>query len=97
MIALLVVLIGIIAVLLILAVLLQNPKGGGLDSTFGGGSANQMFGASRSGDVLEKVTWVLAGSLIVLSIITTIIVKAQGGGADVIDTKTGLDMIFFAL
>ena len=46
------ILIAIISVLLMLVVLIQNPKGGGVDSTFGGQSANQMFGAARSTDLV---------------------------------------------
>ena len=82
---LLVVLIAIIAILLILVVLMQNPKGGGVDSTFGGGSTTQTFGASKSGDILEKTTWVLAFALIVLSIITTIQLGGASGGTQEID------------
>jgi preprotein translocase subunit SecG len=61
------VLIAIIAFLLIIAVLVQNPKGGGIDSTYGSG-ANQMFGAARSADAIEKITWYLAAALFVLCI-----------------------------
>jgi preprotein translocase subunit SecG len=61
------VLIAIIALLLIIAVLIQNPKGGGIDSTYGSG-ANQMFGAARSADAIEKITWYLAAALFVLCI-----------------------------
>ena len=67
MINLLTVLIAIIAFLLIIAVLVQNPKGGGIDSTYGSG-ANQMFGAARSADAIEKITWYLAAALFVLCI-----------------------------
>jgi len=45
-----------------LVVLIQNPKGGGIDSTFGGSQANQMLGASRSTDMIEKITWGLRRS-----------------------------------
>ena len=48
LITLITILIAIDCVLLIGVVLIQNPKGGGVDSTFGGQSANQMFGAARS-------------------------------------------------
>ena len=44
------VLIALICVLLMGAVLIQNPKGGGVDATFGGAQANQMFGAAKSTD-----------------------------------------------
>lgn len=72
--AILTVVIALICVLLIIAVLIQNPKGGGLDSTFGGGQATQMFGAAKSTDFIEKLTWYLAIALFVLCIITSMVV-----------------------
>ena len=74
LITLITILIAIDCVLLIGVVLIQNPKGGGVDSTFGGQSANQMFGAARSADFIEKLTWGLAIALFVLCIITAIVV-----------------------
>ena len=71
------VLIALVSVVLIAAVLIQNPKGGGIDANFGG-QAQQLFGAARSTDVVEKATWILAGSLIVLCVIAVLLV---GGGA----------------
>lgn len=73
------ILIAIISVLLMLVVLIQNPKGGGVDSTFGGQGANQLFGAARSTDLVEKTTWGLAILLVVLCIITTIIISNTAG------------------
>lgn len=61
------VLIFIVCILLILIVLVQNSKGGGLASNFQ--SSNQIMGVRKTTDFLEKATWVLAGSLLVLSII----------------------------
>jgi len=61
--------------LLMAVVLIQNPKGGGVDSTFGGSSANQMFGAAKSTDFIEKLTWGLAISLFVLCLITAVLVS----------------------
>ena len=69
------ILIALICVLLIFVVLIQNPKGGGVDSTFGGQSANQMFGAARSVDFIEKLTWGLAGALFALCIFASFFVK----------------------
>lgn len=76
MITLLIVLVALVCILLIIVVLVQNPKGGGLDSTFGGSGANQMFGAAKSTDLIEKITWGLAITLFVLCIVTAIIVKS---------------------
>ncbi len=53
------------SVLLGLVVLIQNPKGGGLNSQMGG-IGNQIFGASKSTDVVEKATWYLAGAMLVI-------------------------------
>ena len=58
----------ITSVLLVLVVLVQNPKGGGLSSSFGGGSGNQIMGAKKTTDFLEKATWTLAVGLIILSL-----------------------------
>ena len=71
---------GLVCLLLMLVVLIQNPKGGGVDSTFGGSSANQMFGASKSTDFIEKLTWYLAIAMFTLCIITTLIVDSSNAG-----------------
>jgi preprotein translocase subunit SecG len=55
--------------LLVLAVLIQNPKGGGLASGFQSGS--QVMGVRRTADFLEKATWSLAVLILVLSIVST--------------------------
>ncbi|MCB0693966.1 MAG: preprotein translocase subunit SecG [Saprospiraceae bacterium] len=78
MITLLTILIALIAILLMAAVLIQNPKGGGVDSTFGGSATNQMLGAARSTDFIEKATWYLAAALVVLCIITSLMVGTGG-------------------
>lgn len=70
------ILILIAALLLILIVLIQNSKGGGLASGFS--SSNQIMGVRKTTDFLEKATWGLAGTVIVLSIvITAFIPRAQ--------------------
>jgi preprotein translocase subunit SecG len=71
------VLIAIICVLLMAIILIQNPKGGGIDSTLGGGAANQMFGAAKSTDFVEKVTWGLAAALFILCLLTAIITSGS--------------------
>jgi len=81
MLVIMTVLIALISVLLMGAVLIQNPKGGGVDSTFGGSQANQMFGAAKSADFIEKATWYLAVALFVLCILTTVLVGQAPEGA----------------
>lgn len=55
----------IACVLLILIVLVQNPKGGGLASNFS--SQNQYMGVRKTADLLEKATWGLAIAIVVVS------------------------------
>ncbi len=57
----------LVCVLLVMVILVQNPKGGGLSSEFG--SANQIGGVRKTADFLEKSTWGLAIALVVLCLI----------------------------
>ena len=82
MITALTIIIALVCVLLMGVVLIQNPKGGGIDSTFGGTGANQMLGAAKSTDFIEKLTWGLAIALFVLCIITAIVVTGSGGASN---------------
>ena len=59
-----IVLILIASILLILAVLAQNPKSG-MAANFG--ASNQVMGVRQTADFLEKFTWGLAISIVVLS------------------------------
>ena len=66
------VLIFIVCILMIIVVLAQNSKGGGLTSTFSGG--NQVMGVKRTTDFMEKATWTLAIALLVLSLSTVFVI-----------------------
>ena len=61
------ILIFIVCALLILIVLVQNSKGGGLASGFS--SSNQIMGVRKTTDFLEKATWGLAATVAVLSVV----------------------------
>lgn len=80
----LVVLVAIVAVLLSLVVLVQNSKGGGLSSEFSGGST-QMFGVKKTTDLLEQITWGMAGAIIVISLLSYTIV-GDASSADTINS-----------
>ena len=60
----------LVSCLLGIAVLVQNPTGGGIQASLGTVS-NQILGASRATNFIEKLTWYLAGALVVLSIAMT--------------------------
>jgi len=62
-----VILIVIVSILMCVIVLIQNSKGGGLASAFA--SSNQIMGVRKTTDFLEKTTWVLAGIMVVLSVV----------------------------
>ncbi len=78
------VLIIIVSLLLSAIILIQKPKGGGLNAQFGG-MGNQIFGASRTTDFVEKATWTLGTALAVLCIVSTFTLST---GKD-IKKKTG--------
>lgn len=79
------VLILITCVLLILVVLVQNSKGGGLASNFS--SSNQFMGVRKTADFLEKTTWTLAIVLLVLSMISIFIIPRNTNVDNTADTE----------
>ena len=71
----------IITVLLILIVLIQNSKGGGLTGEFGGLGSNQLMGVKKTTDLLEQITWGLGLAVMVLSLASYMLVdRNQSGG-----------------
>ena len=57
--------------LLVLVIMVQNPKGGGLASTFGG-DAQQIGGVKKTTDFLDRSTWILASLLFLLILFSNI-------------------------
>ena len=68
----------IASVILGMIVLIQNPKGGGLSSSFGG-FGNQIMGVKQTTDVLEKGTWLFAAIVGVLCVISPAFIPKDGG------------------
>ncbi len=79
------VLILITCVLLILVVLVQNSKGGGLASNFS--SSNQYMGVRKTADFLEKSTWTLAIVLLCLSLMSIFVIPKNQGTAKVQESE----------
>lgn len=50
----------IVSIVLVMVVLMQSSKGGGLAGTLGGGSMGTMFGVRRTADFLSRATTILA-------------------------------------
>ncbi|MEN9570740.1 MAG: preprotein translocase subunit SecG [Bacteroidota bacterium] len=68
------------SVILGLIVLIQNPKGGGLSGTFGG-VGNQLMGVKQTTDVLEKGTWIFAGVVGILCLLSPLFIPETGGSS----------------
>ncbi|MBN1447925.1 MAG: preprotein translocase subunit SecG [Bacteroidetes bacterium] len=58
----------LISIVMTGTILMQNPKGGGLSSAFGGtsGGLGTMLGVRHASDILAKTTWGLAIAMTVL-------------------------------
>jgi preprotein translocase subunit SecG len=84
--SLIVVLLIIASILLVLIVLVQNSKGGGLVSNFS--SSNQIMGVRKTADFLEKATWYLAVTVLVLSLAGSITLpRGQGKQGSAIEEQ----------
>ena len=73
----------LVCFLLVLVIMVQNPKGGGLSSSFGGGT-QQMGGVQKTSDFLDRSTWILATLLLALILVSNITLSS---GSDVLDSK----------
>ena len=69
--------------LLVLVIMVQNPKGGGLSSSFGGGT-QQLGGVQKTSDFLDRSTWLLATLLLALILVSNITLSS---GNDATDSK----------
>jgi preprotein translocase subunit SecG len=64
------VLITIVSFLLIIVIMVQNPKGGGLSSSIGG--SQMLGGVQKTTDFLDKSTWTLASVLMALILLSSL-------------------------
>lgn len=64
------VLITIVSLLLIIVIMIQNPKGGGLDSSLGGSTS--VGGVQNTNKFLDKSTWTLAAALVILVLVSSL-------------------------
>ena len=75
-----IILVVLASVILGLIVLVQNPKGGGLTGNIAGFS-NQFMGVKQTTDVLERGTWIFAGVIGLLSLLSVIFISGNAGSA----------------
>lgn len=75
----------IVSFLMMLIVLVQKSKGGGLASNFA--SSNQILGVRQTTDFLEKATWTMAVALVVLCLVSSLVIPKDNGNNSGIDTS----------
>ena len=83
-----VILVILASVILGLIVLVQNPKGGGLAGNIAGFS-NQFMGVKQTTDVLEKGTWIFAGVIGVLCLLSTLFISGTSSNVPNTSSKIG--------
>jgi len=81
-----VILVILASVILCLIVLVQNPKGGGLAGNIAGFS-NQFMGVKQTTDVLEKGTWIFAGVIGVLCLVSTLFISGGSSSSTGVSNK----------
>ena len=67
----------LLAIVIIAVVLLQQGKGSDLGSAFGGGSSNSMFGALGPSNFLGKLTYIVVGLWLILSLLLAYLLKNE--------------------
>ena len=91
---LVIILILLACLVLVCAVLAQNPKGGGLSSAFGGASASQFIGVQNTTHILEKITWGAATCIMILSVLANIfLVPNQGASSNPAETSPNVQEV----
>jgi preprotein translocase subunit SecG len=73
------------AILLVFVVLAQNSKGGGLSSQFGGSGASNIMGVKKTGDLLERLSWIFITVIILVSLGTNVVSPNQQNNDDILD------------
>lgn len=69
----------LVSILLVLAIIVQNSKGGGLNNAFGASSISNMIGSRKASQDIEKITWYLGAALMVVAFVATVsMTRVQG-------------------
>jgi len=88
---LLIVLLVLASIFLILVILMQSGKGGGLAATFGGvgTSPDSFFGTRQMGNVLTKASWYLGGAFLVLGFVLSLMSSRAVASRSILDQPAG--------
>lgn len=69
----------VVCIFLVIIVLVQNAKGGGLAQNFAG--QQQLMGVRKTTDFLEKATWTLGAAIMLLSFVSVALIPQKGVSA----------------
>jgi len=69
--------------------MVQNPKGGGLSSSFGGGGSQSLGGVQNTTNFLDKSTWTLSIALFLLILLSNFAIPRNNS----IDLKSATEGI----
>lgn len=88
---LLIVLLVLASIFLILVILMQSGKGGGLAATFGGvgTSPDSFLGTRQMGNVLTKASWYLGGAFLVLGYVLSMMSSRAVTSRSILDQPAG--------
>jgi len=82
----------VVCIALVVIVLLQSGKGGGLTGIFGSGGGGQTIFGARAGDVMTKTTTVLAVCFMVFSLVLAILSANRTSSLEKEIEAAGLEM-----
>lgn len=72
-----------LSVFLVISILLQSSKGGGLAGSFGGQASASVFGPRGTANALSTITQWLAGGFLILSLTLSLMAGAGSQGGSV--------------
>jgi preprotein translocase subunit SecG len=72
----------LVSIMLMIVVLMQASKGGGLAGTLGTSNLGTVFGVRRTSDFLTKTTTILATLFMVLALFINLVVLPRGQGTE---------------
>jgi preprotein translocase subunit SecG len=73
------------AFMLVLVILAQNSKGGGLSSQFGGSGASNIIGVKKTGDLLERLTWGFIVAIMVIALSANVVSPGNTQAEDILE------------
>ncbi|MDR4929843.1 preprotein translocase subunit SecG [Segatella bryantii] len=83
---LLISLVVLVSIFMVIVVLIQESKGGGLSSNFS--SQNSIMGVRKTTDVIEKLTWGLAAAMVVISVLCTYVAPTSTAEQSVLERES---------